>query len=189
MITDILQFISEIKVLFKMFGDAGFIHLLMEPLFTYGIGFSLLLFLVALAAGERRSRTLALLLLIVCSIFIYPYQQKRNEGAPRPNYHEFWTSDGGKSRKLWDQQTERRRHFQYIYYLLAVMALLNIVLPPDGIAGKVLSIFVVGTASMVLICSLWLNLHEKRIFHPDLRWEQRGPVTQATLAEPEREWL
>jgi hypothetical protein len=178
MIGDFMQFIREIHALFRIFSEDGYLHLLMEPLFTYGIGFSLLLFIVSIVVGERKCRTLALLLIIACSIFVYPYQHKRNEGAPRPGYDAYWTAE---NQKLWDRQTERRSHFQYVYYLLAIGALLNVVISPDGLIGKGLALGVIGGGVFVLVCGLWLDLHEKRIFHPDLRNEplgSGGPITQ-----------
>ena len=182
MIRDTLQFFKEIRHLFESFGDAGYLHLLMEPLFTYGIGFSLLLYVVALAAGENRCRTLALLLIILCSIFIYPYQHKRNEAAPawQPVYGTSWTPD---DQELWESQTRRRSNFQYWYYMLAMGALLNIVLPFDGgLLGKLLTVAVLGGSVGVLTCGLWMNLHEKRIFHPELR-QQRHHEEQRRFTE------
>lgn len=176
MISHFLQFIKESKSLVHELREDGFIHLLMEPLFTYGIGFSLLLFLVSMIAKERKCRTLSLLLIIVCSIMIYPYQHKRNAGAPRPGYSAYWSKE---NQKVWDVQTERRRHFQYLYYALAAAALLNIVITPDSLIGKGLSLGVLGGGAFVLVCSLWLNLHEKKIFYPDLRdAPARGPITE-----------
>ena len=183
----ILQFVREIKAMFQMFGDAGYLHLLMEPLFTYGIGFSLLLFVVALVGGERKSRSLSLLLMILCCIFIYPYQQKRNEGAPRPGYNEIW---GKENQALWDEQTVRRRKFQYWYYGLAILALLNVVLPPDtSVMGKGLSVGVIGAGTMVLVCGLWLNLREKQIFHPDLRFDHNKRQITEWEQPPPPPWL
>ncbi len=180
MIGDFLHFIRDSRSLIQMFREDGYLHLLMEPLFTYGIGFSLLLFIVAFVAKENKCRTLALLLLITSSIFIYPYQHKRNQGGPRPGYNPYWTAE---NQKLWDRQTQRRRHFQYVYYLLAAAALLNIVISPETLLGKGLSVGVLGLGAFVLACGLWLNLHEKRIFHPELRTERPigGPLTEVVV--------
>ena len=183
MIGDTLQFLKEIRQLFESFGDAGYLHLLMEPLFTYGIGFSLLLYVVAIASGENRCRTLALLLIILCSIFVYPYQHKRNEAAPawQPMHGTSWTPD---DQELWEAQTRRRSNFQYLYYLLAIGALLNIVLPFDGgLLGKLLTVGVLGGCAGVLTCGLWLNLHEKRIFHPEIRQHHKRDHRQFTQIE------
>ncbi len=181
MMRDLLEFPREIQSLFHMIGEDGYLHLLMEPLFTYGIGFGLLLFIVALIAGERMGRTLALLILMVCSIFIYPYQHKRSEGASQVKSSEVWTAE---TQKLWDRQTERRQHFQYLYYLLAVAALLNIVIAPDSLLGKGLAGAVLVGGGVVLLCGLWLNLQEKRIFYPGLRSDapdgRRPEVTQVS---------
>ena len=176
MIAYFLQFIRESRSLVHVLREDGYVYLLMEPLFTYGIGFGLLLFLVSMVAKERKCRTLALLLIIVCSIMIYPFQHKRNAGAPRPGYSAYWTQE---NQKEWDDQTERRRHFQYVYYLLAAAALLNVVITPDGLLGKGLAMAVLGGGAFVLVCGLWLNLHEKRIFYPDLREAPvRGAITE-----------
>lgn len=161
MIDQFLSILGEIKALFQMIGEDGYLHLVMEPLFTYGIGFGLLLFIVALVARERMSRTFALLILMVSSVFIYPYQHKREESAPRTGYRENWTTE---SQELWDQQTARRQQFQYLYYLLALAALLNIVISPESLLGKGLAGMVLLGGTVVLICGLWLNLQEKRIF-------------------------
>lgn len=185
MISHFLQFIKESKSLIRDMRDDGFVHLLMEPLLTYGIGFSLLLFVVAMATKERKCRTLALLLIIVCSVMIYPYQHKRDAGAPRPGYSSYWTKE---NQKVWDAQTIRRRHFQYVFYALAAIALLNIVISPDSTIGKGLAVMVLGGGVFVLVCGLWLNLHEKRIFYPDLRDSPaRGPVTEVWLEIPEQQ--
>ncbi len=179
MIDQFLSILGEIKALFQMIGEDGYLHLVMEPLFTYGIGFGLLLFIVALVARERMSRTFALLILMVSSVFIYPYQHKREESAPRTGYRENWTTE---SQELWDQQTARRQQFQYLYYLLALAALLNIVISPESLLGKGLAGMVLLGGTVVLICGLWLNLQEKRIFFPDLRYDPGGrppPVSQA----------
>jgi hypothetical protein len=177
MMDPLVNFLREIKALFRMLGEDDYLYLIMEPLFTYGIGFGLLLFVVALVAKERKSRTFALLILMISSIFVYPYQHKREESAPRAGYSEHWTVE---SQTLWDAQTQRRSQFQYLYYLLALAALLNIVISPDGLLGKGLAGLVLLGGTAVLICGLWLNLEEKRIFYPDLRYDPGGeppPVT------------
>lgn len=170
-----LQFVEEMRGMFHSMGDSGFLHLLMEPLLTYGVGFALLLYVVAWAAGEGKCRTFALLLLIVSCLMVYPYQEKRNDGAPRPHdgkYREEWSRE---YTDLWDKQTVRLRHHQYWYYGLAGLALLNVVLSPAGsIIGKLLGLMVLGAGCWVLLCSLWLNLHEKRIYRPDLRFDREG---------------
>lgn len=161
----LLQIPREIQNVFSMMGHDGYMHLLMEPLFTYGIGFGLLLYLVSLLARERMGRTLALLILMVSSIFIYPYQHKRLQSAAEMTPAN-WSEE---SQQLWDEQTERRGRFQYLYYLLALTALLNVVISPETWLGKVLAGVVLAAGSVVLLCGLWLNLQEKRIFFPELR--------------------
>ena len=166
MIDECLQMVRETPLLFRTMGEDGYLHLFLEPLFTYGIGLSLIFFAVAIVTGERKSRTLALLLLIACCVAVYPYQQKRNEAALQLGHGTSWTQE---TKELWDSQTERRRHFQYLYYLVAIGALLNLLISPATLLGKGLAVLVFTGGGVALIASLWLNVHETRIFHPELR--------------------
>ena len=94
----------------------------------------------------------------------------------------YWTKE---NQKVWDAQTIRRRHFQYVFYALAAVALLNIVISPESTIGKILALMVLGGGVFVLVCGLWLNLHEKRIFYPDLRdAPARGPITERLMEAP-----
>lgn len=179
MIRQIFDFGEQLPWLFRMTTNAGYAYLLMEPLFTYGVGFGLVLFILAYAFQERKSRTFGLLLLIICGAAMYPYQIKRNEAAPRPapEYNSYWQSEG--PRKMWDEQTARRSYFSKAYYLLALVGLLSLVAPPEsGGLGKICALGVIGLGTGVLIVGLWLSLHDKIIFHPDLQrtisWSAQG---------------
>ena len=167
-----MDLIKELKELLSQLGNAGFLHYLLEPLLLWGLLFGVLAWMLSLWVIKSRPAQVCSLILIACSAFsLLPYLHFREKAKSTIN---------PPSAKLFNEQNERRRETQWVYYTLGSLAVLGLFMTGEG-KGKTghfltLSITLGGIAAVV--CSLWLHEKEIALFHRDARKPLRAAASR-----------
>ncbi|MEM7383611.1 MAG: hypothetical protein AAF514_01585 [Verrucomicrobiota bacterium] len=162
------SFTNELKWMLSSITQDNYLYQMLEPLLTYGIGFGLLLWVIAWAGKEGKCATLGLLILIVSSVLIYPYQQQRRNAAPTPNYRAMWKDPA--NRAAWDEQTDRLSNAAVAFYILALSGLFSLIIRPgSGILGILLGIITFTFGVLCFFLGLWLSLHASLVHRPDIQ--------------------
>jgi hypothetical protein len=161
-----MDLIKELKELISQLGNAGFLHYLLEPLLLWGLLFGVTAWILSLWVIKSRPAQ-------VCSLILslLPYLHFREKAKSTIN---------PPSAKLFNEQNERRRETQWVYYTLGSLAVLGLFMTGEG-KGKTghfltLSITLGGIAAIV--CSLWLHEKEIALFHRDARKPLRAAATR-----------
>lgn len=153
---------QELLTLWQSVRDPEYAHLLLESLPLYGIGIALLFLVASLAAREHKCRLLALLIICASSSSVWPYNSLREQAQPRilathePAYGP-----------LIREQTQRRASTGWIYYSIAVVSSLALVLGWTGM-GRFLVFLTVLTAVAGFWVSIWLHNKECEIYHRNI---------------------
>ena len=167
-----MDLIKELKELLSQLGNAGFLHYLLEPLLLWGLLFGVIAWMLSLWVIKSRPAQVCSLILIACSAFsLFPYLHFREKAKSTIN---------PPSAKLFNEQNERRRETQWVYYTLGSLAVLGLFMTGEG-KGKTghfltLSITLGGIAAVV--CSLWLHEKEIALFHRDARKPLRAAASR-----------
>ena len=167
-----MDLIKELKELISQLGNAGFLHYLLEPLLLWGLLFGVTAWILSLWVIKSRAAQVCSLILIACSAFsLLPYLHFREKAKSTIN---------PPSSKLFNEQNERRRETQWVYYTLGSLAVLGLFMTGEG-KGKsghflTLSITLGGIAAIV--CSLWLHEKEIALFHRDARKPLRAAASR-----------
>lgn len=167
-----MDLIKELKELISQLGNAGFLHYLLEPLLLWGLLFGVTAWILSLWVIKSRPAQVCSLILIAGSAFsLLPYLHFREKAKSTIN---------PPSAKLFNEQNERRRETQWVYYTLGSLAVLGLFMTGEG-KGKsghflTLSITLGGIAAIV--CSLWLHEKEIALFHRDARKPLRAAATR-----------
>ena len=167
-----MDLIKELNELLSQLGNAGFLHYLLEPLLLWGLLFGIIAWMLSLWVIKSRPAQVCSLILIACSAYsLFPYLHFREKAKSTIN---------PPSAKLFNEQNERRRETQWVYYTLGSLAVLGLFMTGEG-KGKTghfltLSITLGGIAAVV--CSLWLHEKEIALFHRDARKPLRAAASR-----------
>ncbi|MEZ5327405.1 MAG: hypothetical protein R3F19_20335 [Verrucomicrobiales bacterium] len=159
--------------------DPEYLYLLIEPVFIFGVAIGTFMFLVAWLAKNSAARITALVVIAGSCLMIFPYLHLRKKAEPIPT--------PGAEKWMIGAQTERRVSNQWVYFTMAGIAVLCTFMGTGGKPGLVFSILTVVAGTGTVIFSIWLHMHEARIFHPNLRTVKKK--SQAALwSIPESSW-
>jgi len=169
-----MAFIKELKALFPQLGNPRFVHFLLEPLLLWGILFGVIAWILSLwILKNRQAQVCSLILIAVSALAIFPVLHYRKK-ATAP------------SARLLNEQNERRRETQWVYYSLGALAVAGIFMTGEGKgkAGTILSLTLAGGGLAIVMFSLWLQEKEIAIFHPDARRQPKPPTSRSPAARP-----
>ena len=153
---------QELNQLWTSLGDAEYLHLLLEPLPLYGVGFGLVFLLVTHLAGEGKGLLLSLLLIGASAASVWPYHHLREEAMPRV----LATRDTALV-PLIQEQTQRRAAVEWAYYAVAGVAALALVARAGGKGRSLITLTLVGGAALFCL-SLWLHKKECEVYHRNI---------------------
>jgi hypothetical protein len=168
--------LNELKALLAQLGNPKFLHHLLEPLLLWGIFFGVLGWALGVwVLKDRKAQIFSLILLALSSFAVMPVLYYRKKASPITAL----------SAKLLNEQNQRRRDTQWVYYAMGSLAVLGIFMTGGG-TGKsgtfvTVGIIIGGTATVIF--SLWLHEKETSVFHPDSRAEDRKPKRAAAAAK------
>lgn len=142
-----------------------YVHVLLNPLPTYGLGLGILVFGAALLARSKPARAIGLAVIVVSSASVWPvthygenaYKRIR-EKADEPGQH--WL----------DEHMERAGKASYVFYgtaLLGIAALLSQKKFPK--AGLSLTILTLVASGVSLGLGIWISKAGGQIRHPEFR--------------------
>lgn len=141
--------------------DPGYLYLLIEPAFIFGIAIATFLFLVTWLTRESKARVAALLVLAGSCLMILPYLHFRKKAEP--------IAAPGAEKWMVGAQSERRESTQWVYFTMAGIAVLCMFMGSGGKPGLLFGILTVLAGMATVVFSIWLHVQEARIFHPNLR--------------------
>ena len=153
--------LSNLEIFFSRLRDAGYAYLLLEPLLLHGILFGLIFFCVGHYMREPKCRAAALLVIALCSLSLIPGLALRDKGM-RPRELERRPADA----KLIKEQYQRRVDTKWVYYTLAIAAVLALL--GGGKLAAVSNLVVVGGGVLVILFSAWMHMKEAEIYHPNI---------------------
>lgn len=152
--------LSNLEILISKLRDPQFASLLIEPLLLYGLLFGVIFFAVGHYMGQPKCRTAALIVIAVCSISVNPYVGLRKKAMTRE------LSSRPSDAKLIREQQQRRTDSTWIYYSLAVVALLSLI--SGGKIAQFSDYAVIGGGIAIIFFSAWLHMKEAEIYHPNI---------------------
>lgn len=154
--------IRELTLLWHSLEDAEYLHLLLEPLPLFGLGFGLLTFVVGMLVREWRMRVLAVIVMIVACVSVQPYVRLRVQSEPRvlalqdPAFHA-----------LIRQQTERRASTSWIYYGAALCGTGALFFARGG-KGMIVNVLTIAVCCAAFLHALWLHKKECEVYHRNI---------------------
>lgn len=166
--------LTELKALLPQLGNPKFLHHLLEPVLLWGILIGVITWILSLwVLKDRKAQVCSLILIALSAFTVFPLMHYRQKATPIT----------APSSRLLNEQNERRRDFQGVYYALGSLAVLGLFMTGEG-KGKVGSFITaaitVGGVATVLI-SLWLHEKEISLFHIDARKPLRAAVPSSPL--------
>ena len=167
-----MDLIKELKELLSQLGNAGFLHYLLEPLLLWGMLFGVIAWMLSLWVIKSRPAQVWSLILIACSAFsLLPYLHFREQAKSTIN---------PPSSKLFNEQNERRRETQWVYYTLGSLAVLGLFMTGEGKGktGNILTLSITLGGIAAVVCSLWLHEKEISLFHRDARKPLRAAASR-----------
>jgi hypothetical protein len=154
--------IRELTLLWHSLDDAEYLHLLLEPLPLFGLGFGLIALSIGMIVREWRMRVLALVVVIVSCLSVQPYVKLRVKSEPRvialqdPAFHA-----------LIRQQTERRSNTTWIYYGAALFGVGALFYTRGG-KGTIVNGLTIAVCCAAFLHALWLHKKECEVYHRNI---------------------
>lgn len=152
----------ELTALWNSLGDAEYLHLLLEPLPLFGLGFGLLLLIAAVLMRDGKIRTLALIMIIASAASVQPYQAMRAKSEPRilalqdPSFHAITLA-----------QSDRRKSAAWLYYAIAAWGTIALVTSRKG-GGLIVTIVTFTLCSTGFVTAVWLHKKECEVYHRNI---------------------
>ena len=153
---------QELLHLWSSVKDPEYLHLLLEGVPLYGLGFGLVFLAAAQFMGESKARLVALLLITTSCASVWPYEELRQQSTPR-----IVATRDPALEPLIKAQTERRSSAKWAYYSLAALGLVTTLTQMAGKARPLLAVLVVGAAAMFWF-SIWLHKKECEVYHRNI---------------------
>lgn len=152
----------ELTSLWHSVGDAEYLHLLLEPVPLFGLGFGLIFFVASYLLGAKQIRVLALVVMAVSCASVQPYLKLRIKSEPRV----LALQDPGLHAAV-RKQTELRSSSAWIFYGLAVVCLATLLLGRGG-KGMILTVVTVVLCSTGFVHAVWLHKKECEVYHRNI---------------------
>ncbi len=152
--------LSNLEILFSRLHDAQFASLLIEPLLLYGLLFGVLFFAVGHYMGQPKCRTAALIVIAVCSLCVNPYVSLRKKAMTRELTNR--PSDA----MIIKEQQQRRIDTTWVYYSLAIVAVLSLI--SGGKIAQFSDYAIIGGGIGIIFLSAWLHMKDAEIYHREL---------------------
>lgn len=165
-----MELIKELKGLLPQLGNPRFLHHLLEPLLFWGVLFGVIAWMLSLWVIKNRAAQVCSLILIALSAFsVFPLLHFLDKAKPI----------SAPSSRLLNEQNERRRETQWVYYALGSLAVLGIFMTGEGKGktGNVISLSITLGGTATVLFSLWLHEKEISLFHIDARKPLRAAIS------------
>lgn len=180
---------DKIEKLSDAFADPEYMHLLLEPVFIYGVGFGVLIYVLSLFFKDPRLQVVALVVIAASALVIVPYQNKREAASER--IAKVYKIDQPTRAAGFTANTKAWGENRWIFLGLAGLAVSAIFIGPRrNRLGFVLSIGSVAVGAWVVVLSTWMHYQDAIVDHPNLK-TNRSPVRErveanerATVAKP-----
>jgi hypothetical protein len=154
--------LRELTLLWSRLHDAEYLHLALESLPLFGLGFGLLFLIVATAMGEAKCRLVALVVIAASCASVGPYVKLRTQSMPRilviydKAFHAEIVA-----------QAQRRSDSVWYYYAMTGLSLLTLVLGGRG-RFSLLVMATLACGALMFLYSAWLHRKECEVFHPNV---------------------
>ena len=178
-----MALLKELKGLLPQLNNSKFLAHLLEPVLLWGVLFGVIAWLLSLWVMKNRQAQVGSLIMLALSAFcIFPVMHYRKKAAPLT----------APSTRLLNEQNERRRDTQWVYYAMGSLAVLGLFMTGEG-KGKVGTILTLGITAggiATTIFSFWLHEKEISIFHEDARRTLRAdlPMLQRLPTDSKPLW-
>lgn len=153
---------QELTTLWTSIRDPEYLHLLLEPLPLYGLGFGLAFLAVAFLFRELKCRLLALVVIAASCASVWPYNELRAKATPR-----ILATRSPDFAPLIIQQTQRRRDCAWPYYLLSALSLTALALTKRP-QGRLMLLVVMSGSLLLFWFSIWLHKKECEVYHRNI---------------------
>ena len=154
---------SDLQLLLQRLTDAEYLYLVLEGVPLYGGLFTLIGLVFAIVLRQRRMQVVLTILMAVSFGAAMPAQELRRQALPRV----LATHDAAR-RSLIEEQTDRRGDLQWLFLVIALLAVAALVLgrvPKVGTGFQMLLLFV---AAVGILFALWLHMKEAEIHHRNI---------------------
>lgn len=166
---------GEFQLLLQRLADAEYLHLVLEGLPLYGGAFSLIGLALAALLRQRRMQFVLMILMAVSFGAAVPAQELRRQALPRV----LATHDAA-HRSLIEEQTDRRGDLQWLFLVIALLAVAALVLSRMPKLGPGLQMMLLPAAAIGVMIALWLHMKEAEIHHRNIVKPQ--PFAASSLA-------
>ncbi|MEM1297377.1 MAG: hypothetical protein AAGH89_18575 [Verrucomicrobiota bacterium] len=156
-----------LKEFFSALGTPEYGFLMLEPIFVYGIGLGLVIFLFALIVREQKSQMFGLILIAGCAMMIGPYLNRR--GAAEKRIVQVYQIDQPDRAEGFVEKTKNRRSAKWLYYLTAAVAIGALLVGGKNKVGTGLTIATILLALGTVFFSSVIHYNEAKLYHPNLR--------------------
>ena len=161
-----MALLKELKALLPQFTNAKFMAHFLEPILLWGVLLGVIAWMLSLwVLKHRPAQVCSLILLAVSAFAIYPVLYYRTKARPIT----------APSARLLNEQNDRRRETQWVYYAMGSLAVLGLFLTGEGKgkAGSLVSLTITAGGIATAVFSLWLHEKEISLFHEDARRPSR----------------
>ncbi len=173
-------FFDKIEKLSSAFGDPEYLHLLLEPVFIYGVGFGVMIYLLSLFLKDPRLQIVALIVIAGSALVILPYQRSREAASERIT--QVYKIDQPSRAAGFTANTKEWDGKRWVYLLLAGLACAAIFVGPQrNRLGLGLAVGSVLVGSWVIVLSTWMHYQDALVDHPNLK-TNRSPVRERVEA-------
>lgn len=160
---------KEIAHLFNRLKDPEYLYLLVENFIIWGLAIGIVAFVIAFFCKERKSQMAALILVILACVMVVPYNGLREKSDKQKGYFFAITK-----RTEIAAQNERWMKAQWIFFAVAGLAGATLLMGAHNGKPGLFTGIVTGVAGISCVFfTMWLNLKEAEIHHPNLRDEGR----------------
>ncbi len=152
----------ELTQLWHSLQDPEYLHLLLEPLPVFGLGFGMIFLLAGLLLDQSKTRMLALVVIILSAGSVYWYLKMRVSTEPRVA-----ATISSTFHPLIVEQTARRQNTAWVYYSVAVVGIIALFASAGG-KGSMVSGAVLVIVAAAFVHSVWLHKKECEIYHRNI---------------------
>jgi hypothetical protein len=152
----------ELSNLWQSLDDPEYLHLLLEPLPLFGLGIGLIFVIAGLLMAQPQMKLLALIVIVLSCASVQPYVSLRVKSEPRV----LAMQDAG-YHKLIRDQTQLRSGSAWLYYGIALMCTISLVVTRSG-KGFVFLILTLVLCAVGFTHALWLHKKECEVYHRNI---------------------
>jgi hypothetical protein len=149
-----------------------YVHVLLNPLPVYGLLISWIALIAALISKSRRAQIVTLILVFTTSLSAWPVYEFGEDGYDRVLA---MADDDGHA---WlDEHEERAEKFIYIFYALAALSLVGVIVPlrwPKSSVPLAVAVVLLGAAALASGC--YIAYAGGKIRHREFRNEPAPPI-------------